>query len=297
MISVIVSTYNPERFSAFIQNVEDTIGVEYEILRIDNPGLMSLCEAYNKGIELAKHPYLCFSHDDIVFGQLNWGKRIIDFFQKNQNYGLLGIAGDSYKTWVPTGWYFPDDRHFCKMDLYQATNSIEDRVHCLRNKPEDKDFDLVVTLDGCWMCTTKEVTEHIKFDELTFTDYHCYDVDYALQVNERYKVGVMYDLDITHVSHGSYSANWVLETLKLFRKWSNKLPQSVDPVLHKDISYNEFNGLLFFLGKASENKVGLCSILKILYTRKCMYLIDFKYWIYLNKWLLGSMIRYRLKKS
>lgn len=296
MISVIVSTYNPERFSAFIQNVEDTIGVEYEILRIDNPGLMSLCEAYNKGIELAKHPYLCFSHDDIVFGQLNWGKRIIDFFQKNQNYGLLGIAGDSYKTWVPTGWYFPDDRHFCKMDLYQATYSVEDRVHCLRNRPKDKEFDSVVVLDGCWMCTTKEVTDIIKFDNTTFTDYHCYDIDYALQVGEKYKIAVMYDLNITHVSHGSYNQKWVQESLKLFKKWRHRLPLSVNFVSNKDKSYNELNGFLFFLGKASENSIGLWCALKILYTYKCIQLVGIKNWVYLNKWTLGALLRYILKK-
>lgn len=296
MISLIVSTYKSDNWSTFTNNVDITIGVEYEIIKIDNPGLMGLCEAYNKGINLAKYPFLCFCHDDIVFGQPNWGNRIVDFFRDNKEYGLLGVAGDSYKTWVPTGWYFPDDRHFCKMDLYQATYSIEDRVHCLRNKPEDKNLDSVITIDGCWMCTTKEVAEQIKFDEKTFTDYHCYDIDYALQVGERYKVGVMYDLDITHVSHGSYNSGWVLQTLKLFRKWKKLLPKSVGFVSREDISYNELNGFLFILGKASENRVGLFSLLRILYTYHFISLVGLRNWIYLNKWTFGAIFRYIFKK-
>lgn len=291
MISIIVSTYKLDRWSTFAENVDETIGVEYEIVKIENQGLMGLCEAYNKGIELAKYPFLCFCHDDIVFGQLDWGKRVIDFFQTNKDYGLLGVAGDSYKTWVPTGWYFPDDRHFCKMDLFQATNSVEDRIHCLRNKPTYSTFAEVVTLDGCWMCTTKEVTNQIKFDEITFNNYHCYDIDFSLQIGEKYKVAVMYGLDITHVSHGSYNADWVSQTLRLFKKWKKKLPKSVNPVSKEDRAYNEFNGFLFFLGKSSENDIGLWNIMRILYTPKYIKLIDIKHWIYLNKWVLGALCR------
>lgn len=296
MLSIIVSTYKPDNWSTFVQNVEQTVGVEYEIIKIENPGLMSLCEAYNKGIALAKYPYLCFSHDDIVFDSMGWGKKVIRFFESNKDYGLLGIAGVGYKTWVPTGWYFPDDRHFCKIDIYQATFSVEDRVRYVRNKPLDRDFDQVVTLDGCWFCTTADVASEIKFDDKLFTSYHCYDIDYALQVGQKRQVGVMFDMDITHVSHGQYNADWVLETFKLFDKWKDILPKSVQSVSKEDISYNEFNGFLFILGKCSENKVGLWSLLKVLYSYRLYSLVGFQRWFLLNKWTLGALIRYCINK-
>lgn len=296
MISIIVSTYKPENWSAFVKNVEETIGVEYEIVKIDNPGIMSLCEVYNRGIKLAKYPYLCFSHDDIVFSLQNWGANVIDFFQKQPEYGLIGIAGVAYKTWTPTGWYFPDDRHFCKMDMYQATHNFNDREHLLRNKPSDRNFDDVITLDGCWFCTTSKVVSEFKFDENTFTSYHCYDIDFALQVGQKYKVGVVYDLDITHVSHGQYNKVWVKETFKLFEKWKKQMPRSILKVSGEEQSYNEFNAFLFILGKISENKIGLFHLFLVLYNPKMIKIVGLKRWLLLNKWTLGSLIRFLSNK-
>lgn len=73
MISIIISSYNKDYYSQFIENVEKTIGVPYEIIQILNIGAMGVCEAYNKGARQAKFEYLVFCHEDITFETKNWG--------------------------------------------------------------------------------------------------------------------------------------------------------------------------------------------------------------------------------
>lgn len=291
MISIIVSTYKPDSFKRFENNIEKTIGVDYEIIQIHNPGTMSLCEAYNKGIELAQYEYLCFSHDDIIFDSFNWGQQIIDIFQRDSSFGLIGVAGSSYKSWVPTGWYFPDDTRFCKMDLYQGENEESIVTHHKRNKPVDANYDEVVTLDGCWFCTTKKVASEFKFDEKLLTGYHCYDLDYAFQVGSKYKILVAYGLELTHVSHGDYTKEWVTETFKLHNKWKKQLPLSVANPTKDEIAYNEFNAFLFILGKASENNIYLSKVMRILYTPRLIKIVGLKRWMYLQKWTWGAILR------
>lgn len=291
MISIIVSTYKPDSFRRFEHNIKKTIGVDYEIIQIHNPGSMSLCEAYNKGIELAQYEYLCFSHDDIIINSSDWGQHIINTFQKDPNFGLIGVAGSSYKSWVPTGWYFPDDTRFCKMDLYQEENKEGIVTHHKRNEPIDTNYDEVVTLDGCWFCTTRKVASEFKFDEKLLTGYHCYDLDYAFQVGSKYKVLVAYGLELTHLSHGDYNKEWVVETFKLFEKWKKKLPLSVANPTKEEIAYNEFNSFLFILGKTSENDIYLSKVVRILYTSQLVKMIGLKKWMYLQKWTWGAILR------
>lgn len=105
MISIIISSFRPNLFSDLIENIKDTIGIdEYEIIKIDNPGIMGLCDAYNKGAADAKYKYLCFCHEDVLFHTQNWGELIISSFSKNPRIGIVGFAGSVYKTWIPSGW-------------------------------------------------------------------------------------------------------------------------------------------------------------------------------------------------
>lgn len=292
MISIIVSTYKPENFLLFEENIKKYIGVEYEIVPIHNPGLMSLCEAYNKGIELAKYPYLCFSHDDVLINLENWGHRIIDMFENNPYFGLLGIAGSTYKSWSLSGWFFPYDSRFCKMDLLQAKDrSLNNIERCLRNPPEGVKFAEVVTLDGCWMCTTAAIAKEFKFDAKTFTGYHCYDLDFAFQVGSKYKLGVLYDMELIHYSEGDYTLNWVIETFKLHKKWKDKLPITVANPISAEIADNEFKAYCFTMEKMLKTKAPFYPLFRMLYTGKLIKLVGQKKWWILQKWTWSAFIK------
>lgn len=292
MISIIVSTYKPDLFAAFSKNVGDTIGVEYEIIAIENNGLMGLCEAYNKGIELAKYPYLCFSHDDIKINTPDWGRYIIDTFADNFKLGMLGIAGGGYKPYMPSAWYFSGDQRFRRLNLTQTDLLTHESVKWIDNpKKLTGGLDEVVTLDGCWFCTTKEISKKYRFDSEIFRGYHCYDMDYSLQVGQKYKLAVSFDLDIEHFSYGSFSKEWLQETLKLYSKWRKILPRSCDDPGKKESRECEFQAYCFTLSIAEKFSIGKKKLFKILFSIRTLKLVGLKKWIYLLKFTVISSLK------
>ena len=101
MISIIISTYNSVLFEKISQSIEKTIGVEYEIVPIENHAKYSLCEAYNLRFEKAKYKYLCFVHEDVVFLTQQWGSRLISIMKEDESIGLIGVAGTKFKSTYP----------------------------------------------------------------------------------------------------------------------------------------------------------------------------------------------------
>ncbi|HBR11511.1 MAG TPA: hypothetical protein DD740_04740 [Chryseobacterium sp.] len=73
MLSIIISSYQPDYFAALEKNIAETCGIPYEIVKIDNPGVMGICEAYNKGAALAQYENLLFLHEDVEFETKDWG--------------------------------------------------------------------------------------------------------------------------------------------------------------------------------------------------------------------------------
>jgi hypothetical protein len=92
MISVVYSTRkdNPE----YIEQIKKTCGIHnVDVIQIVNDGEMSLPQAYNKGLNMAKNDIVVFCHDDLIFETKSWGQKLQKLFNKNPEYGILGIAG------------------------------------------------------------------------------------------------------------------------------------------------------------------------------------------------------------
>lgn len=79
MLSIIVSSYQKDNFSNFTKNISETIGIgfNYEIIAIENPGLMGICEAYNKGAKKSVYSNLLFIREDVLFTTQNWGELLM----------------------------------------------------------------------------------------------------------------------------------------------------------------------------------------------------------------------------
>ncbi len=109
MLSIIISSADSLMLENVSKNIDDTVGVPYEILAFPNSGANSegICAVYNKGIKKAKYDILCFCHEDLVFRTRNWGKIVADIFEwegEDRNIGLLGVVGSTYKALTPSGW-------------------------------------------------------------------------------------------------------------------------------------------------------------------------------------------------
>lgn len=281
MISIIVSTYKSENFDVFSKNIRETIGVEYEIIAIQNPGIMGLCEAYNKGISIAKYPYICFSHDDIKIKTLNWGEIIINRFEQNKETGIIGVAGEGYKPWVPTGWFFSFLSNSRRINITQITPGESNKVYY---NPHNKIFDNVIVVDGCWFCTTSEIAGQFRFDDNTFKGYHYYDIDFSLRVSRKYQVLISYNIDIEHHSYGNYSRDWIIETFRFNNKWKKELPLYYNGMISDEIPNNEFYAFCYILNEISKNETHLWNILNILYSIRLIRLVGFRKWMQLQKY-------------
>lgn len=296
MISIIISTYKPDNFRIFSENVKCKIGVVYEIIPIENPGLMGLCEAYNKGIEKVQYPYVCFCHDDILIDTDNWGQEVIGIFGENNNLGLLGVAGGSYKPWTPSSWFFPGDEKYAKMNVTQVYPLNNEITKCYKN-PNNNILDNVTVLDGCWFCTRTSIAKEFLFDQETFRSYHCYDIDYSLQVAQKYQNMVTLGIELEHYSYGSFTSEWLEESFKLYNKWKKKLPYYTGDVSADEISQNEFNTFCFILARVEKHKKCAFQLLKLLYSFKLISLVKWHKWVLLNKYTWGAMFRILMNKQ
>jgi hypothetical protein len=248
MISIIICSRSKSALDDAISSIEKTIGVPYEIVAIDNSrGEYSIFQAYNAGIDRSKYNMLCFMHEDVTFETINWGKKVLGIFDSNNRLGLLGVAGSSYKSAVPSGWVFETNSDkIVSINIIQHEKIKKSSSHLLNN-PHNTALADVASVDGLWFCTPKNIAEEIRFDEVTFNNFHCYDVDYSLAVLQRYKVAVTFDILINHFSAGNLNDSWLTETLKLHKKWRKILPINLidlSGIESKQLEFEAFHAVL-----------------------------------------------------
>ena len=271
MISVIISTYRPSYFSALEQNIKITIGVNYEIIKIDNPGIMGISKAYNKGMSLAKFNCLCFCHEDILFHTKDWGKKLLEIFNSNGDIGLIGIAGSPYLPYVYSGWSFPTSENIM-MQLIQSTKDYEGKLVTIK-KSIDAKYEQVAAIDGCFMATN-DITK--RFDETLFKLYDCYDLDFSLQNNTSKKIIVTYEIVLEHFSAGNFSYNWLIETRKLNRKWIKYLPVNKTSLSTNQIAKEETGAYWFIYNLLIKNKYSIKPLYRYFIDTKFIKLIGLK---------------------
>lgn len=249
MISIIISTHNTTFFQQVSQSIDETIGVEYEIIAIENHMQYSLCEAYNLGIKKAKFPYLCFLHEDIVFISNDWGKRLIKTMCSDPTIGLIGVAGSKFKSTYPTtGWGTgPFIYKFWRGQFYTYYNDKKTHIELDRSLSKNE-VESVLIVDGVFLFTKCEVLETCKFDSELLTHFHGYDTDFSLQVYfHSYKVIVDRGIEIVHFSHGILGGEFVKANKKIHKKWISKLPIATSDLELNSIELHFYN-LLSWIG-------------------------------------------------
>lgn len=218
MISIIICSKYAELNRLLRENIEKTIGVEYEIIHIDNStNRYSIFSAYNLGWEESKYPYTCFVHEDVLFHTKNWGEKIIKHLQ-NGNCGFVGVAGGPLVTRVPGSW--SDNGGF--VNIIQSghkTKKIVHRPHRFQGISRE-----AVLLDGVFLCARRELMQTVSFDE-SFNGFHIYDLDISIQSHlAGYTNFVIYDVLLEHFSKGNRNKRYFENLLQLFDKWYNELP-------------------------------------------------------------------------
>ncbi len=229
MVSIVVCSIKPELLDIFKENVASTIGdCEYEVLAIDNrERKWPIAKAYNEGARSARYPYLLFAHEDIEFLNPDWGKTI-SLKLAEDDCGVIGFAGATYRAAAISGWA-PSDKDFCRTNFHlidRKGNMVHDRVNM------NSGFEQVLTIDGMAMFVRKDVWEKFPFDEEHLKGFHCYDIDFSMQIAKKYRNYVCGTVDVLHKSNGSYDASWIDATFRIMRTKWNKM--QIDNLEHPD---------------------------------------------------------------
>ena len=222
MLSIIICSRNKVLSKELTENIKVTVGVDYEIIYIDNSeNKYSIFAAYNLGITQSKYPYLCFVHEDVFFHTSDWGEKVISHLQDTKT-GIIGVAGSDLVTRIPASW--------ANM-ISQGHNII--LTDNARKKPTEiillpKNYNLSkrssIILDGLFMCMRKDLTNKIHFDE-NLKGFHGYDYDISLQsIMVGYTNYVIYDIKLEHFSGGKTSILYFRNLISIFKKWENNLP-------------------------------------------------------------------------
>jgi glycosyltransferase involved in cell wall biosynthesis len=212
-------------------NINETIGVPYQLVFIDNSkNEFDIFKAYNKGILESQHDIICFMHDDIQLNTPNWGFLAVEKFN-DPAIGAIGLAGTAYASWMPGTWWSVGET---------AQNILHvNETSQLRYNSKNEITAPVVLLDGVWMCVRKNLFEKIQFDDASFKGFHMYDMDISLQIyKQNYKLLTVFDIDIIHQSTGNINKVWIQNRIALWFKWRKQLPLSV-------ISYSWYDMFIF----------------------------------------------------
>lgn len=250
MISVIVSSHQPDFFERLTRNIASTIGVTYEIIKIHNPSQKSICKAYNEGLASAKYDQLCFCHEDIAFLTNNWGSSLIEIFNEHPRLGLLGIAGaKSYGNCPAAWWELGSGNNLCHIS---EKLGLAPGILVSEGWQETNDnIQKVVVVDGVFLCMRK--ASGIRFDE-DIPGFHAYDLSLSLSfISNGWGVGVTNKILLEHFSKGSKNASWYNAMDVFYRKYATHLPLSLGVPVRKS---DEDHCLINFVSGATENHLG-----------------------------------------
>jgi len=222
MLSIIVCSRNKILSKEFTENLNNTVGVDYELIAIDNSeNKYSIFSAYNAGIGKSNYPYLCFVHEDVRFHTANWGLNIIAHLQDPKT-GIVGAGGGDLVLRVPASWgtLISPGQNMIQTDLSgnETSKLLLEPTNYKHSKRSS------ITIDGVFMCMARELTKKIRFDE-NFTGFHGYDYDISLQSITAGCINyVVYDVTIEHFSKGNTDVVYFRNLILIFKKWEKYLP-------------------------------------------------------------------------
>jgi len=242
MISILICSRTADIPPRLRDNISATIGVEYELVVIDNSqNRYSIFSAYNRGVEQAKFPYFCFMHDDIVIHTSDWGKKVVSHFERRKEIGCLGILGGHYMPNTPAYW---GDVPAISGVYISNRNGVritrrEDKYFTVNNEAD------VVACDGVWFCIPRKlfVDDGIKFDDELFSGFHYYDMDICFRILQKGYVNIVIsDVLIEHIegTQNSMNENFYSAQKIFFEKWKHDLPKRAGVEI--DVLISDFIG-------------------------------------------------------
>lgn len=227
--------------NSFVELLKKSCGVSNpQIIPIENEGKYSLPEAYNMILEQATNDIVVLCHDDIYFDSKNWGSKILKHFKRSPEYGILGLAGS---TQLPLSAKWWED--FSKMKGIVNHEHGGKKWESKYSASLGNQIDDVVLVDGLFIALNKKNIKQ-KFNE-EIKGFHFYDVDFSFRnFIEDVKIGVMYDVRVTHKSIGETNDQWEQNRIIFAEKHKELLPVKIKRNLTLESPIKVLLSSLFF---------------------------------------------------
>jgi len=257
MITIGYSTResNP-KFQNYLRQSCGLKGVQ--VIEKVNNGEKSLSQVYNEIIDESSNDILVLCHDDIYFDTNRWGKKLLKSFDNHADYGILGVAGSTY---MPKSGQWWEDRS----KMFGVVNHEHEgkKWQSKYSQNEEHEVKQTVIVDGLFISLDKNKIKK-RFDE-TVEGFHFYDVEFTFQNHlEDVKVGVMFNVRITHKSIGMTNEKWENNKQIFAKKYKGILPLKVKisetdklKVLIGCLFFQKFTGSEMYVYELSKNLVKL----------------------------------------
>lgn len=220
MITIVYSTHKDENYNnKFRQHLLQTVGLKnVQILEYQNNNEFSLTEVYNRGLNESLNDIVVFTHNDIVFEQNYWGKRILEHFTKKPEYGILGVAGTTYYPDNGRWWEIQGEMVGQVYHQHQGKRWLSEY-----NKPFGGRIIDTVIVDGLFFAAKKSNLKR-NFDE-SFKGFHFYDTSFCFEnfING-VKIGTISNVPLTHLSIGMTNNEWERNRVQFVEKYKSHLP-------------------------------------------------------------------------
>ena len=202
----------------YVEYLKKTSGLkDVEVIQKINNGDKSLSQTYNEIISESKHDIVILCHDDIEFDTQPWGKRIIKHFTST-DFGILGVAGT---TDMPkSGMWWEDKRKMLGIVNHKHEGKKWESKY---SKSWGDDITQACLVDGLFIAINKKLIFE-NFDD-SVNGFHFYDVQFCVNnFLKGVKIGVIYNVRLTHLSIGQTNSKWEENRLIFSEKFKEQLP-------------------------------------------------------------------------
>ena len=219
----------------FRDYIEKSCGLKgVQVIPFENPGTHSLTEVYNKILEQSTNDIVVLCHDDIYFEKNNWGNKVMKHFKRNPEYGILGVAGSKYTPRTGMWWEI-------QSEMFGVVNHEHEgkKWTSKYSEPKGNKLDETVIVDGLFIAVNKPNLKLRFNDEVK--GFHFYDVDFCFRnFLENVKIGVLYDIRITHKSIGVTNEEWEKSRQQFSETYKDNLPVIIPTTFKKrEVNKNE----------------------------------------------------------
>ena len=179
-------------------------------------------------------------------------------FDNHPDYGILGVAGSTFMS--KSGQWWEDRTKMFGVVNHEHEGKKWQSKYSQNDENEVKE---TLVVDGLFIGLDKTKIKN-KFDE-TVEGFHFYDVEFSFQNHlEDVKVGVIFNVRITHKSIGMTNEKWESNKQIFAEKYKDILPLKVKisetdklKVLIGCLFFQKFTGSEMYVYELSKNLVKL----------------------------------------